>query len=94
MPNTNYTKVDGASMTVSFYQTGDSWTLKYVLAKRESDTETNIDFDTLPFPIADVKAFYNDQQVSQELKSTTTAVVARAGWLACILSAARPVARC
>lgn len=67
MPNTNYTKVDGASMTVN-YRADDNWTLKYVLAKRESDTETNIDFDTLPFPIADVKAFYNDQQVSQELQ--------------------------
>jgi iron complex outermembrane receptor protein len=67
MPNTNYTKVDGASMTVN-WKASDNWTLKYVLAKRESDTETNIDFDTLPFPIADVKAFYSDQQVSQELQ--------------------------
>src|SRR5690606_4388044 len=37
-------------------------------AKRESDTETNIDFDTLPEKIADVKAFYSDQQVSNELQ--------------------------
>ncbi|MFX6152999.1 hypothetical protein ABTF40_19040, partial [Acinetobacter baumannii] len=37
--------------------------------KRESDTETNIDFDTLPNIIADVKAFYADEQVSHELQA-------------------------
>ena len=67
MPNVNYTRVDGVSMTMN-YRANDNWTLKYVLAKRESDTETNIDFDTTPYPIADVKAFYNDQQVSHELQ--------------------------
>jgi iron complex outermembrane receptor protein len=42
--------------------------LKSVTAYRESDTETNIDFDTLPNTIADVKAFYSDDQTSQEFQ--------------------------
>jgi iron complex outermembrane receptor protein len=67
MPNVNETTVEGASATVN-WRAGENLTLKYVLAKRQSDTETNIDFDTTPIPIADVKAFYRDQQVSNELQ--------------------------
>jgi iron complex outermembrane receptor protein len=51
------------------WRASDDWAFKYVLAKRESDTETNIDFDTLPARIADVKAFYSDEQVSHELQA-------------------------
>jgi iron complex outermembrane recepter protein len=65
MPNVNDTSMDGASLTMG-WNLGDSWTLKSITAFRESDTETNIDFDTLPQKIADVKAFYNDEQTSQE----------------------------
>ena len=68
MPNVNETTVSGASVTANL-RASDDWTFKYVLAKRESDTETNIDFDTLPAPVADVKAFYNDEQVSHELQA-------------------------
>jgi iron complex outermembrane receptor protein len=68
MPNINDTEMKGASATAN-WRASEDWTLKYVIAKRESDTETNIDFDTLPQKIADVKAFYNDQQVSNELQA-------------------------
>ena len=68
MPNVNDTTIKGASATVNWRASQD-WAFKYVLAKRESDTETNIDFDTLPIQIADVKAFYSDEQVSHELQA-------------------------
>ena len=68
MRNVNNTTMKGASAVVN-WRPGEDWAFKYVLAKRESDTETNIDFDTLPQKIADVRAFYSDSQVSQELQA-------------------------
>ncbi|MGB3394029.1 MAG: TonB-dependent receptor [Stenotrophomonas sp.] len=68
MKNVNNTTMKGASAVVN-WRPSEDWAFKYVLAKRESDTETNIDFDTLPQKIADVKAFYSDSQVSQELQA-------------------------
>ena len=68
MPNINDTTIEGASATANWRAT-DNLTLKYVLAKRQSDTETNIDFDTTPAQIADVKALYADEQVSHELQA-------------------------
>ncbi|MGH8078642.1 MAG: TonB-dependent receptor, partial [Lysobacter sp.] len=68
MPNVNDTTIKGASATVNWRAT-ENWAFKYILAKRESDTETNIDFDTLQNKIADVKAFYADEQVSHELQA-------------------------
>ena len=67
MPNVNDTEMKGISATVN-WRVNDDLSLKYVAAKRESDTETNIDFDTTQAKIADVKAFYSDQQVSHELQ--------------------------
>ncbi|MCB1555037.1 MAG: TonB-dependent receptor [Xanthomonadales bacterium] len=67
MPNINNTSISGAALTLG-WNLGEAWALKSVTSYRESDTETNIDFDTLPNPIADVKAFYNDHQLSQELQ--------------------------
>ncbi len=67
MPNVNETTLRGGSITTN-WRMGDNWNMKYVVAKRESDTETNIDFDTTPDPITDVKAFYNDEQVTNELQ--------------------------
>ena len=67
MPNVNDTTLKGISATAN-WRINDSWNVKFVTAKRESDTETNIDFDTTPQAIADVKAFYRDQQVSNELQ--------------------------
>ena len=58
MKNVNNTTMKGASATVN-WRPNEDWAFKYVLAKRESDTETNIDFDTLPQKIADVRAFYS-----------------------------------
>ncbi|BDU16197.1 TonB-dependent receptor [Lysobacter auxotrophicus] len=67
MPNVNDTQMKGASVGVN-WRVNDDWAVKYILAKRESDTETNIDFDTLPNKVADVKAFYSDEQVTNELQ--------------------------
>ncbi len=67
MPNVNDTEMKGISTTVN-WRVNDDWAVKYILAKRESDTQTNIDFDTLPNKVADVKAFYSDEQVSNELQ--------------------------
>ena len=67
MPNLNETTLKGASMTVN-HTVNEDWFFKYVLAKRESDTVTNIDFDVTPDKITDVKAYYSDEQVSNELQ--------------------------
>ena len=40
-----------------------------MIAKRESDTHTMIDFDTTPLKLVDVEAFYYDEQVSNELQA-------------------------
>ncbi len=45
------------------------WSLKSISAARKSDTETEIDFDTLPQRIADVHAGYHDTQLSQEFQA-------------------------
>ena len=67
MPNVNDTTMEGYGLTMDF-KLNDDWSLKSITAQRESDTETNIDFDTLPNIIADVKAFYSDEQLSQEFQ--------------------------
>ncbi|MET0891942.1 MAG: TonB-dependent receptor, partial [Pseudoxanthomonas sp.] len=68
MPNVNDTVIKGASATVN-WRPNENWAFKYVIAKRESDTETNIDFDTTPLKLVDVRAFYSDNQVSHELQA-------------------------
>ncbi len=67
MPNVNDTTMKGASATVN-WRLNEDWALKFITAKRESDTETNIDFDTTPLNLVDVRAFYSDNQVSNELQ--------------------------
>jgi iron complex outermembrane receptor protein len=67
MPNINDTNMLGMSAAAN-WRINDDWNFKYVVAKRESETETNIDFDTTPVAIADVKAFYEDEQVSNEFQ--------------------------
>lgn len=69
MPNVNDTEMSGGSVTAN-WQLNDAWWLKSVTAYRESDTETNIDFDTLPNKITDVRAVYSDDQTSQEFQAT------------------------
>ncbi len=68
MPNVNDTVMKGISATVN-WRPNEDWSFKYVTAKRESDTETNIDFDTTPLTLVDVRAFYSDSQVSNELQA-------------------------
>lgn len=68
MPNVNDTDMAGASATAT-WRPNEDWSFKYVIARRESDTETNIDFDLTPDRIADVKAFYSDEQVTNELQA-------------------------
>ncbi len=69
MPNVNETSLSGASI-VANWQVNDNWLFKSVTAKRKSDTETYIDFDTLQQTLTDVKAFYNDDQLSQEFQAS------------------------
>ena len=68
MGNVNDTTMTGGSMTVN-WRIDEDWALKYVIAKRESDTHTMIDFDTTPLKLVDVEAYYNDEQVSNELQA-------------------------
>ena len=68
MPNVNDTLMKGVSATVN-WRPNENWVFKYVAAKRESDTETNIDFDTTPLKLVDVRAFYSDSQVTNELQA-------------------------
>nr|MBP6627376.1 TonB-dependent receptor [Arenimonas sp.] len=67
MPNVNDTSMQGLSATAN-WRLSDDWAFKYVVAKRESDTETNIDFDTTVQTIADVRALYRDEQVTNEFQ--------------------------
>ncbi len=67
MPNVNDTSMDGASATIN-WNLADNWWFKSVTAYRESDTDTTIDFDLLPNKIADVRALYADEQLSQEFQ--------------------------
>ncbi len=68
MRNLNNTETKGVSATVN-WRPNENWAFKYIVAKRESDTNTNIDFDTTPLPIVDVNAVYFDSQVSHELQA-------------------------
>lgn len=67
MPNINSVETKGASATAN-WRPNEDWALKYVVAKRESDSHSNIDFDTTPVKLADVGGFYEDNQVSNELQ--------------------------
>ncbi len=67
MPNLNSVETKGASATVN-WRPNDNWALKYVVAKRESDSHSNIDFDTTPIKLADVGGSYADNQVSNEVQ--------------------------
>ncbi|WP_369348322.1 TonB-dependent receptor [Stenotrophomonas sp. JAG2] len=67
MRNLNSVETKGASATVNWRPSEDV-ALKYVVAKRESDSEANIDFDSTPVKLADVGGTYNDNQVSNEVQ--------------------------
>jgi iron complex outermembrane receptor protein len=63
----NSTTSGGAAWTMNWRPT-DAWSFKSISAWRKSDTETSIDFDTLPAALADVHAGYHDKQLSQEFQ--------------------------
>lgn len=65
--NKNDTESQGYSLTLVADLT-DELTLKSITGYRKSATDTFIDFDTTPFPIADVQAIYEDDQLSQEIQ--------------------------
>ncbi|KAG1465170.1 hypothetical protein G6F57_013450 [Rhizopus arrhizus] len=67
MRNLNNVETKGASATVN-WRPNEDIAVKYVVAKRESDSEDNIDFDTTPVKLADVSGTYNDNQVSNEVQ--------------------------
>lgn len=67
MRNLNSVETKGASATVN-WRPNEDIAVKYVVAKRESDSEANIDFDTTPVKLADVGGTYSDNQVSNEVQ--------------------------
>ena len=67
MRNLNSVETKGASATVNWRPSEDV-ALKYVVAKRESDSDANIDFDSTPVKLADVGGTYHDDQVSNEVQ--------------------------
>ena len=67
MRNLNNVETKGASATVN-WRPNDDLALKYVVAKRESDSDANIDFDSTPVKLADVGGAYTDNQVSNEVQ--------------------------
>jgi len=69
MPSLNPTHMVGESLRVNYFPS-DTWTFKSITAHRQSNTLTNIDFDTTPAPVADVSAYYYDNQTSQEFQAT------------------------
>ena len=68
MAQYNTTEMSGMALTLNWIASQD-WSFKSVTAYRESSTETNIDFDTLPEKIADVAADYSDHQFTQEFQA-------------------------
>ena len=67
----NGTDAEGYGMTIS-WDLSDAWLFKSITAYRESDSENNIDFDTTPGRIVDVRATYFDEQLSQEFQFVYT----------------------
>jgi len=53
---------------VATWQLNDEWTVKNILAYREDESTTPIDFDSLPAIDVDVPAIYENDQISEELQ--------------------------
>ncbi|NMP31811.1 TonB-dependent receptor [Thalassotalea sp. M1531] len=71
MPTKNTVELEGISLVVD-WQATDDLSLKYVTSSRESDSDTNIDFDNTPLDIFDVPAIYDDENTSHELQANYT----------------------
>ncbi len=69
LPTDNEVELEGYSFTAT-WDVSDDFTLKYVYADRDSQSDTNIDFDNTSLRIFDVPAFYDDEQESHELQGT------------------------
>ncbi|MGH8265516.1 MAG: TonB-dependent receptor [Steroidobacteraceae bacterium] len=63
----NSVKAKGVSL-LGQWDVSDTLTLKSITAYREGDTDTLIDFDAGPSAALDVPAFYDDNQLSQEVQ--------------------------
>lgn len=69
MPTWNKVELEGYSLT-SRWDASDNTSFKYTVAKRDSYSPTNIDFDNTPLKIFDVPAIYDDNQLTHELQLT------------------------
>ncbi|WP_462173658.1 TonB-dependent receptor [Pseudoalteromonas xiamenensis] len=69
MPTWNKVELEGYSLT-SRWDMDDQTSFKYTVAKRDSYSPTNIDFDNTPLKIFDVPAIYDDNQLTHELQVT------------------------
>jgi iron complex outermembrane receptor protein len=63
----NSTKMDGYSLAL-IWDINEALQFKSITARRETDTENNIDFDTTPAPIVDSSPVYFDDQTTQEFQ--------------------------
>ena len=77
MRNINDTDMKGVSATLNFYPS-DSLALKYLVAKRESDTNTAIDFDLTTATLVDVCALPRQPGQPRAARGQPTAVAATA----------------
>ncbi len=64
---TQRSEAKGGSI-VAEWELNDSWTAKNILAYREDESSTPIDFDSLPAIDVDVPAIYENDQFSEELQ--------------------------
>lgn len=67
LPTWNEVDLEGWSFTGS-WDINRSTQLKYIAARRESYSPTNIDFDNTSLQIFDVPAIYDDEQTTHELQ--------------------------
>ncbi len=63
----NDTTTKGLSLIID-KMLNDEWDVKSITAYRKGNTDTTIDFDMGPLPIADVYAKYHDDQLTQEFQ--------------------------
>lgn len=63
----NHVDSEGLSITGQI-DLNDSWSIKSITAWRDGRTDTVIDFDNTPAPTLDIPAYYQDEQMTQELQ--------------------------
>ncbi len=67
-PPVNLTDSGGGALTLR-WMPGEDWTFKSISAWRTSNSNMNIDVDTLPVSIGDTNLVYHSRQFSQELQA-------------------------